>query len=116
MRQCLIAILMAPALAFATAGCSPGCISHVKVPRVHEPVRDFHDSDNIRKHAPNGNPVCAPDENQADTCYDDPDSYDCRGPGNDRAKRRAAGPVTWHFGARDGSGAVSGYAVKRTCH
>ena len=79
MRRCLIAILMALALAFASAGCSPGCISHVKVPHVPEPVRDFHDSDlnNIRKHAPNENPVYAPDESPVDTCYDDPDSYDC---------------------------------------
>ena len=47
-RRWLIAILMALALGFASAGCTP---PHVKVPYVPEQVHDFYDvGKNINKH------------------------------------------------------------------
>jgi hypothetical protein len=50
MRRCLIAILVALAVAFAAAGCGP---PHIKVPRPHVPdqVHEFNDTwKNINKH------------------------------------------------------------------
>jgi hypothetical protein len=90
MRRCLIAILMALALAFAAAGCGP---PHVKppVPRPHVPeqFRDVYDSDlnNLHKHAPGGEPTpggeytpgseYTPADEYGQACYDDPYSYEC---------------------------------------
>jgi len=69
MRRRLIAILVALAIAFASAGCDP---PHVKVPGVPDKVRDFNDSDlnNIRKHGSA--------ERNRHLCYDDQGyPYDC---------------------------------------
>ena len=61
MRRCLIAILMALALAFASAGCT---LPHVKVP-VPAKVHDFNDSD-LNKIRPKH---VLPHHH--DSCYDD---------------------------------------------
>ena len=72
MRRCLMAILMALALAFAAAGCGP---PHPKVPVPHvpEPAGEFGDAwKNIRKYEKV--------EKAQHVCYDDqgiPYSYDC---------------------------------------
>jgi hypothetical protein len=89
MRRCLIAILMALALAFAAAGCGPPHIK-VPVPHVREQIHDFKDSDlnnseikNLYDHAPRGEPSPSKEYTPGDEgqpCYDEAGvlySYGC---------------------------------------
>jgi hypothetical protein len=67
-RRCLIAIPMALALIFASAGCGP---PHIKIPEIRAKVHDINNSDlgNLRKHAPTRQ-ICYNDQGYPYYCDD----------------------------------------------
>ena len=71
LRRCLAAVLVALALAVASAGCE---FPHIKPPAVREKIHNFNNSDlnNMRKHAPGGDsPTCSGDQGDPWYCNDD---------------------------------------------